>query len=162
MNRIAMFLILPVLSFAACGKSAPAEEPVREPEVKPEATPDEADAAKAAAEQPPEPREKVYKGRLVRTVDGGPAGEGEVELTLADDEGISGKITLEGASYGVSGLLDGDRFRCWIRGGAEEPETVRRGFLEGKVAGDGFEGTFAVSGHGGVEPASGTWSASLD
>ncbi|MBW2276538.1 MAG: hypothetical protein JRF63_03535 [Deltaproteobacteria bacterium] len=162
MNRFSMIVILLPLLLSSCGKSAPAEEPVREPEAEPGADADKADAEAPAVEKEPESREKKYVGKAVRTVDGGPAGEGEVSLTIADDQSISGSFTLGGATHAVSGKVDGDRFRCWVRGGAEEPDTVRRGFLEGKSAGDGYQGTFAISGHAGVEPANGTWKAALE
>lgn len=159
MNRASIYVFSSLLLVASCGKSAPPEEPVREPKVDPEAAAETADTAKPAAEETPEPAEQKYRGKAVRTVDGGPAGEGEVVLTVAEDQSVSGSLSLDGAEHAVSCKVDGERLRCWVRGGAGEPESARRGFLEGKVGDDGYEGTFAISGHGGVEPASGTWSA---
>ena len=159
MKRVSTFILLALFWTASCGKSAPPEEPVREPEVKPEAT---IDAAEPAAEQAPEPVEKKFRGKAVRTVDGGPAGEGEVVLTVADDQTISGSLSLDGTEHSVSCKIDGERLRCWVRGGAGDTDSVRRGFLEGKGGEEGYEGTFAISGHAGVEPASGSWKASLD
>ena len=162
MNRVAMIAILLPLLLSSCGKSAPAEEPGREPEAKPEAVAGEGDAAEPAAAPEPEPKEKKYQGKAVRTVDGGPAGEGEVVLTVADDESIAGSISLGGTEHAVSCKVDGEQLRCWVRGGAGEPEAARRGYLLGKGVEGGYEGTFAISGHGGVEPANGTWKATLE
>jgi hypothetical protein len=162
MKRISLLAFAPLLLTASCGKSAPAEEPVREPETGPEAAAESADVAEPAAEQAPEPEEKKYRGKAVRTVDGGPAGEGEVVLTVADDQSIAGSLSLDGTDHSVSCKVDAERLRCWVRGGAGDTDSVRRGYLEGKVVDGGYEGTFAISGHGGVEPTSGTWTASLD
>jgi hypothetical protein len=159
MKRVSLFIFLALFWTASCGKSAPAEEPVREPLVKPEAA---TEAAEPAAEQAPEPKEKKFRGKAVREVDGGPAGEGEVVLTVADDQSISGSLSLDGTEHSVSCKVDGERLRCWVRGGGGDTDSVRRGYLEGKGGDQGYEGTFAISGHGGVEPASGTWKAGLD
>jgi len=162
MKRARMVVLLLLLLTWSCGKSAPAEEPAREPEARPEQVAEAGGAAEPGGEQPAPSDERAFVGKLVRTVDGGPAGEGEVTFAITADGMISGTIAFGGVSHGLSGLVEGERIRCWLRGGGEAPDGVRRGFLIGDAADGGYKGTFAISGHGGVEPVGGTWTAARD
>jgi hypothetical protein len=156
MRRVVLPIVLLFVLAAACGKARPEEEGADK--TGPVGAEKDTVAAEKPATAPEEPvsKDKVLTGKAIPTVDGGPAGEAELTLTVAEDNSVTGKLSLNG-EHRLTGIVDGDKLRVWIRGGGSEPESVRRGQLVGDAAGDGYKGTFSVSGHGGVSPVQGTF-----
>jgi hypothetical protein len=147
---------------ASCGKAAPegrdADQPLSGAADK--TGPTAAAEPPAAEVKQPDPNSLAGTGTIAG--DGGPAVAVSVEIQIAEDKTVTGKLTVGETAHQITGLVDGDQLRCWLRGGADEPETVRRGMLTGDAIDGGkggFEGDFSVSGHGGVEPVKGSWKA---
>ena len=137
----------PAADVGAATDGARAARPVKEP------------AAPPVEPAPTAPARTVLVGQGRVAGDAGPAQEVTLQLSYGDDKVVVGTLTLGDTARAVGGVVDGDRLRCWLRGG-DEGGDVQRGMLVGDAQPTGgFSGTFAVSTDGAAAALNGTWEA---